>query len=66
MDEHITDEDYRKVKTIERREETNMSKRELVDKYINSGWEVVSRNPLTIQRGRMKKFFRNNILIDGG
>jgi|TARA_B100002019_G_C21128288_1_gene526929 hypothetical protein len=48
----------------DRRKYSNISKRVLVDRYLSQGWEIVSRNPLTLQRGRLKKRFKGNILID--
>lgn len=47
----------------ERREK--IDKRELVQKYIDSGWEVVERNPVVLQRGRhRKKFNKFDFLLD--
>ena len=48
----------------DRRKYSNISKRALVDRYLAQGWEIISRNPLTLQRGRLKKRFKGNILID--
>jgi hypothetical protein len=66
--EHIDDSDYLDNlpdKDIDdRRQYGNMSKRALVDRYLANGWEIISRNPLTLQRGRFKKKFKGNILID--
>jgi len=66
--EHIDDshylDDLPKLDIDDRRKYGNMSKRELVDRYLENGWEIISRNPLTLQRGRLKKRFKGNVLID--
>lgn len=49
---------------IERR--TQIDKRTLVDQYLKNGWEIISRDPLKLQRGRHVKMFRKGILIDEG
>lgn len=66
--EHIDDshylDDLPDCDIDDRRKHSNISKRAVVDRYLAHGWEIVSRNPLTLQRGRLKKRFKGNILID--
>lgn len=38
--------------------------RKLIDQYIAIGWKVKSRDPLIIERGRLKKIYENGILKD--
>lgn len=38
--------------------------RTLVQQYIDIGWGVVSRDPLVIERGHIKKIFENGVLKD--
>jgi len=68
MFEHIDDDDYPKnlegETGREMRQECNQPKREVVNRHLNNGWEIVSRDPLTLQRGRLKREFRGNLLID--
>lgn len=66
MNEHIDDSHYPQPEenNIERR--TQIDKRRLVDQYLKNGWEIISRDPLKIQRGRHVKMFRKGILIDEG
>lgn len=67
MFEHIDDSHYSKPPEdnyFERR--TQLDKRSLVEQYLKNGWEIISRDPLRLQRGRHVKMFRNGILIDEG
>lgn len=43
---------------------TQLDLRRLVDEYLQRGWEIVSRDPLTIERGRMRKEVRHGCLVD--
>jgi len=63
MNECINDDDY-KNNSLERR--TQVDKRSLVDEFLANGWEIISRDPLRLQRGRNIKVFRKGILIDEG
>ena len=65
MCNYIDDDDYRKLPLVGEKR-ISYSKRDLVDRYLQNGWEIISRNPVTLKRGRMVKFFRNGILIDKG
>lgn len=43
---------------------TQLDLRHLVDQYLKNGWEVVSRDPLTLERGRARKEVRHGCLVD--
>lgn len=65
--EHIDDSDYHDIPEDDiddRRKHSNVSTRSVVDRYLANGWEIISRDPLTLKRGRLKKRFKGNILID--
>lgn len=65
--EFIDDSDYHNIPEIDiddRRRYENISKRVVVDRYLSNGWKIISRSPLVLKRGRLKKKFKGNILID--
>ena len=43
---------------------TQLDLRHLVDQYLKNGWEVASRDPLTLERGRARKEVRHGCLVD--
>ncbi|WP_287026556.1 hypothetical protein [Herbaspirillum sp.] len=43
---------------------TQLDLRRLVDEYLKRGWEITSRNPLTLERGRMRRQLRHGCIVE--
>ena len=43
---------------------TQLDLRRLVDEYLQRGWEIASRNPLTLERGRTRRQLRHGCIVE--
>lgn len=48
--------------SLERR--TQIPLRRRIDEYIAYGWTIASRNPLTLERGRMRRQLRHGCIVE--
>lgn len=39
----------------------NCDLREAIQKYLDDGWKIISRDPITIERGRRRMYLENGV-----